>query len=260
MADGKVQGLINIPENFNSSKPTELVIFATPNNTGPVSSNGTGNLIGAQAQELRASSAYNGKNLVIAYLSPANKKWPSFLDQTGLNARSLMDQTISHLKSRLGQDQISISVEGHSGGGAFISNMIDKGASIPNYINKINFYDAIYAYNGINHAQKIKQWLDASPEHRFTNIAATPQIKGPQKQFIADLQSLGVSFEQITEAVHLTTLRAFDGRLKFTTMSEPDHVGAIKRNSFTYAHNPDQFTIAPLAQREQTYQKLSQMG
>lgn len=70
--------------NFNSSRPHELIIFATPNGANHLSE---AKLFTKQAAELRA--ARPGRNVVIAFVAPQGSKWPNYLSSNPTNVTAL---------------------------------------------------------------------------------------------------------------------------------------------------------------------------
>lgn len=249
--------MVDYPANYNPNQPTELVIYATPNGAN-VDHAFKANLIGSQTSQLRQSEAYSGKNLVVAYLSPDTRKWPTYLASVQNGAFPLLNATREHVNSKLNPQSLSLSIEGFSGGGSFAFSLLNNLKELPPDIHQINMYDAIYAYAGIMHAVKIKNWLESNSSNRLVNITGTPQIESKQTAFIEDLSKLGVKFSQSNGPGNTKVISAYNGRLKFTQIEGYSHEGTIKRNGFSYAHSQE-FSLAGKDEASQIYQNLEKI-
>ena len=224
--------------NFDSNKPHELIIFATPNGASHLSE---AKLLQKQAADLRA--ARPGRNVVIAFVAPQGSKWPNYLSSNPTNTTAIHQAIAARVYQGTHSAPESISLDAHSGGGSYIFNYISNSPEIPSTISSFNLYDCLYAYNGLAHAQKIYNWLRKNPSSHLTNITGTPQIAAKQAQLIADLTSLGLSFSTVEDNSTLTTVTALNGRLKFSSLKTFDHNGTVTRDGFLYAHTDGQTPI-----------------
>lgn len=252
---GKVEFMIDYPVSFRPGLPSELIIYATPNGAN-IDHAYNSNLIAGQTAELRQSKTYENKNLIVAYISPNNKKWPVYLHESKSSAFNFTNQIRDSVSKKIGANNLNLSIDGFSGGGAFAFNLLNRFAEIPDEINQLTFYDAIYEYNGIMHAMKIKKWLESNSNHRFINITGTPQIEAKQSNMIADLNKLGVKFIQKNGPGNTTVLSAYDGRLSFTQIEGYSHDGTVKRHGFSSSHS-NEFHISSKADASNDYLKLA---
>ncbi|MCC6643356.1 hypothetical protein IT411_01280 [Candidatus Peregrinibacteria bacterium] len=228
---GKVTASIDYGADYDTNKPYELVIFATPNGASSFSES---KLLERQSATLRANHA--DKNIVIAYVSPNNGKWPNFLSANPLNVNDINNAIRGQVEAATGASPLGISFDAHSGGGSYIFNMINNFSEIPSSVASLNLYDCLYAYNGISHGQKIRNWLINNPSATLANITGTPQIAEKQAMLVSDLTSLGIQFSTLEQNPVSSTITALNGRIKLTTLSYFDHNGTVTRNGFLHAH------------------------
>lgn len=243
---GKVKVALDYGKNFSINRPHELVIFATPNGATHLSE---AKLLENQASVLRNSVGGAGRNIVIAYVSAEGGKWPNYLFSNPTNVARINQRILTRVYE--GANHIApkaISLDAHSGGGSYIFNFIDNSPEIPSSISSLNLYDCLYAYNGMDHAQKIKKWLDRNSAATLTTVTGTPQIIAKQNALISDLQSLGVNFSKSVDNPTYSILSAYDGRIKLTTFKEFDHNGTITRDGLLYAHTNGRAHLSPKEQ------------
>ncbi len=194
-----------------------------------------------QSAELRASRP--GRNIIIAFVAPPGSKWPNYLSSNPTNVTKIHEVIVSRVRTATNSAPQSIALDAHSGGGAYIFNFINYSPEIPSSISSFNLYDCLYAYNGAPHAYKIYNWLRKNPSSNLVNITGTPQIAAKQDQLISDLKGFGVSFTTTEDNSTQTTVSAFNGRIKLTTLKTFDHSGTVTRDGFLYAHTDGQTPI-----------------
>ncbi len=159
-------------ENFDASKPTILIPFATANaNTIQSTENNRNQELGPQIRALRASMAVAGedKNIVIAYMQPKTElAWRPWTDKNGSSA---LNTILDEIKDRLHTTQdIQVNLAAHSGGGNFISEYMKLLKDPTKGPNRIQLYDANYWYS-TEYMAAIENWLAAKPDHKLQIIS-----------------------------------------------------------------------------------------
>ncbi|MGQ9648852.1 MAG: hypothetical protein ACUVXJ_01940 [Phycisphaerae bacterium] len=165
---------------FDTSKPTRVIVYALPN--GNTTDQTIGKLvtpgvdwhcgiqhIGAQTRRLR--EVIHDENLVTAYVEADGKSWPSWRAKHADSSR-IIAQIIDSIAVRFEGMQTSITLTGHSGGGSFIFGYFNGVDRISDRIDRIAFLDSNYAYSDEQkHGDKLIAWLKASPRNHLIVIA-----------------------------------------------------------------------------------------
>ncbi|MCC6548418.1 hypothetical protein IT570_14770 [Candidatus Sumerlaeota bacterium] len=177
-----VSVLINAPaaKKFDAGKPTELILYATPNgNTIDQTFGrklGPGDdwhfdiqHIGAQTRMLR--ERMTDRNLIVAYLEADGKSWPAWR-KAHEDYRVLIPKLMEDMKARLPVKPAGITLSGHSGGGSFLIGFINSHAVIPAEVDRIAFLDANYSYDtDEGHGDKLLAWLRGAPGRTLVVLA-----------------------------------------------------------------------------------------
>ncbi len=166
-----VRVLINRPAVLKSK--VRLVLYALPN--GNTIEQTFGSRMGAgkdwhfDIQHIAAQTRYlrnldRDESLVVAYLEASNHSWPAFLH----SAKS--DQTVpirvySAITHLFGDRNVHVVLDSHSGGGAFIFDLIKAWNQIPYQVDRIAFLDSEYNYESNLHSGKLARWLERKNCH-----------------------------------------------------------------------------------------------
>ncbi|RWU10411.1 hypothetical protein [Pedobacter chitinilyticus] len=161
--------LLTVDEpSINPKKPSKLVLYALPNGNTTAQTFGKKlaegddwhfNIqhIGAQTQFVRNTD--QKYNYIVIYIENSLKSWPQWRRQT-VNADQLISEMVDSIYHRYKNLKPLMTLSGHSGGGSFIFGYLNAQAkSLPNYIERIGFIDATYAYETEKHQQKLANWL-----------------------------------------------------------------------------------------------------
>lgn len=168
---------------FNPVLPTEIILYALPNgNTiektiGKKLSEGDDwhydiQHIGAQTRFLR--SIIKDKNIVIVYLETEQKSWPAWKRKRS-DYPVTLDSLLNYLTMLFHDNNPSIVLSGHSGGGSFIFGLLDRWDTIPSVIKRITFLDSNYGYTHL-YGPKLLRWLNASSENCLCVLAYNDSV------------------------------------------------------------------------------------
>ncbi len=174
--------VINAPANdkFDSSKPTELIFYSTPNGNTIEQTLGAHTKpgqdfhfdiqhIAAQVRRLREMDA--SKNYVLAVVQADNKSWPTWRQTHQDNASSIR-KLVAETSHSIPGNPVRVSLTGHSGGGSFLFGFINGGEAIPTDVDRIAFLDANYSFAVEDkHDVKLLKWLKENESHRLMVIA-----------------------------------------------------------------------------------------
>ncbi len=175
-----VRVLLNASENFDLARPTELILFATPNGNTIEQTLGSAMAVGTDwhfdiqhiaAQTRRLRQITPEKNIVLACLQTDGRSWPAWRQKYGDNAvriRAMVDGIKSHFAGA----PLHITLTCHSGGGSFLFGFLNGGETIPDDIDRIAFLDANYSYSDTDHhGDKLLAWLRKDTAHHLDIIA-----------------------------------------------------------------------------------------
>lgn len=172
-SDGRTADIAETTPN----KLTHLLIYATPNGNTAEETIGSRTLpelpfrfgiqhILAQARFLRTLNTQ--ETIVLAVVQAPKLSWPAFRganDQAGARIPELVDS----LQKLVNADTITLS--GHSGGGAFLLEYIQRQRVIPDTVERLLFLDAIYSWDNAIHRDKVDAWLNLKSQHHLISIA-----------------------------------------------------------------------------------------
>ena len=257
----EVKMCINAPFPMRKHAHTKLIFFALPNGNTIAQTIGKKlapgddwhfdiQHIGAQTRFLR--NTLTNQNLVVIFLEAAQKSWPAWRKKH-TNESQLISGIIDAERKRFEEYKPKVILSGHSGGGSFIFGFINSQKNIPDWVERIAFLDANYAYDAkLNHDQKFLTWLNDSTNHFLSVLAyndAIALLNG--KPFVSaaggtwgrshvmlDDFSKSLKIASSREG-NLTTSKALDGRLEFLLMENPEqkilHTVQVERNGFIQA-------------------------
>ena len=154
--------------NINPKNPSKIVLYALPNGNTTAQTFGKKlakgddwhfNIqhIGAQTQFVRNADLKH--NYIVIYVENSLKSWPQWRRQT-VNSDQLISEMVDSIYHRYKNLNPHITLSGHSGGGSFIFGYLNaQTTALPNYIERLGFIDATYAYETEKHQQKLIDWL-----------------------------------------------------------------------------------------------------
>ena len=159
----------DFPASFSSHQKTVLIFFALPNGNTTEQTMGKklqpGDDWHYDIQHIRAQTRFlrekiSKQNIIVAYLENDYKSWPAWKQKHvnyGELIKKILDTSI-HFVSSKSSGEISVALNGHSGGGSFIFGYLASVAQIPNYIQRISFIDSNYGYDS-TYYPKLRNWL-----------------------------------------------------------------------------------------------------
>jgi hypothetical protein len=171
--------VLNLPARLDPTRPTRLVVYATPNGNSLEETLGSERTTGmsfrydiqhAAAQTRRWRELNLRENVILACVEADGKSWPAWRAKhpdSGALIRQFVDATVARVPGRV--DRITLT--GHSGGGSFMFGYLNGGEAIPDRIDRIAFLDANYSYSDNDHAAKLLSWLGRAPDHRLLVLA-----------------------------------------------------------------------------------------
>jgi hypothetical protein len=176
--EADVRILVNAAGDFDASRPTRLIIYATPNGNTIEQTLGCGPAPGRDwhfeiqhvaAQVRRLREIRPKENIVLACIEVEGLSWPDWRRRhSDASARAL--RVVDWLNGLL-PASAKITLTGHSGGGSFVFAIIDAADAIPADIERIAFLDANYAFDSAKHGDKLLAWLRGDENRRLQVIA-----------------------------------------------------------------------------------------
>ena len=171
---------VNSPGNFDSAKPTLLILFATPNGStleqtlGCVTEGNTDWRFDIQhiaAQVRRFREVAGDSQIILGVLEAEGLSWPAW-KKSRQNGPQVIRKVVETVRQWIPSKVTSIVLAGHSGGGSFLFGYIDAGGETPSEIDRLIFLDANYSYSdAAGHGEKIIAWLKKQASHRLVVIA-----------------------------------------------------------------------------------------
>ena len=179
--DSGVTATIVAPGSLDLSKRIDLILYALPNGNSTAETMGRRMAegvpwrydiqnIAAQTRALRASGV---PQAVVVYLEADKKSWPEWRRVRGYDAANArIVKIVAHLLTSIGNPKgVVVTLTGHSGGGSFIFGFIEGQDSLPPWLERIAFLDAVYNFDSRTHGAKLSQWLHQDPEHTLVSLA-----------------------------------------------------------------------------------------
>ncbi|MCW3100713.1 MAG: hypothetical protein JWL77_6331 [Chthonomonadaceae bacterium] len=168
------------PMQFDPTRPTRLVFFATPNGNTIEQTMGSALAAGTDwhfdiqhiaAQVRRLRELDKRENLVLVCVEASGRSWPAWRQKHADNA-ALIRGLVEAAGKRVPGAPVRITLAGHSGGGSFLIGFLNGGDAIPGAVDRIVFLDANYSYSDeAHHGEKLLSWLGAVPDHRLVVVA-----------------------------------------------------------------------------------------
>lgn len=231
---------------FHDDRPTQLVIYATPNGNTIEQTLGCRAAEGldwhfdiqhAAAQVRQWREMHQSENVVLACVQADNRSWPTWR-QSHAVGNQLIHQMVSAIAGQIPSTELHIVLTGHSGGGSFITGYVNAVDEIPDTICQIAYLDANYSYSTTEeqHGRKFLEWLRASPQNHFLALAYDDReielngkkVVGPTGgTYRASHRMLDYLREQTTleegKLGEFSAYRALDGRLRVLIHSNPEN-------------------------------------
>jgi hypothetical protein len=261
-ADGSVRVILNTPGDFDPARPTQLILYTTPNGNTAEQTLGAWlepgmdwhfdiQHVAAQVRKLRQVD--RSRNIVVACLEPGTKSWPAWrkarLDN-GKQIRAIVDE----LSRGLQAPDLRITLTGHSGGGSFIFGYLNGGDAIADNVDRIAWLDANYAYDEADrHGEKLLAWLKRDPKRHLVVIAyddsritlnGKPVLKTPMGGTFGSSQRMIEFFGKSLPLAQsqrgpFKTWRGMDGQIRFLVHTNQEnkilHTVLVERNGLLEA-------------------------
>lgn len=171
---------INKPGNFDTNKPTRIIMYAlpagntVPQTVGRVKEAGQDfhygiQHVGAQTRYLREK--ITDQNIVIAYVQGPRGTLNSWVDTHKNNSPELLASLVEDVKNKVGAPNADVSLSSHSNGGKFETEYIKHFENIPDEVKRISFLDSINTVDIERNGQKIIEWLERNNDHKFNVIS-----------------------------------------------------------------------------------------
>lgn len=178
--EGDVRFRIVAPASFEAALPTRIVFYATPNGSSIEETLGRRprsagewrfDIQHVAAQIRRLRELRSKENLVLACLEPEGKSWPAWCGRHD-DAGAIIRRIVEAIRMRLPGKSSRVALAGHSGGGAFLLSYLAADRKLPEYVERVAFLDANYAYSDSQgHGDRLLAWLDGDSDRRLVVIA-----------------------------------------------------------------------------------------
>ncbi len=182
--DAGVRLYLNAAADFDSTRPTLLLFFATPNGNTLEQTLGAKPVAGqtldwhfdiqhVAAQTRKFRTVDPSRNIVLAVVQTKELSWPTFRSAHADNPRRIIS-IVQTARDALPKDnRVSFALSAHSGGGAFLFGYINAADAIPASVERIAFLDANHSYNDDpdHHGGKLFAWLNADAARHLVVIA-----------------------------------------------------------------------------------------
>jgi hypothetical protein len=199
--------------------------------------------IGAQTRFLRRLDPDD--SLVVAYIEAGNHSWPAWLH--GRDGSTTL-QIVDSIRQRFNGHALRITLDSHSGGGAFIFAYLASVRQVPADVDRIAFLDSEYNYDSALHEAKLAQWLRGAGHYLCVIAYDDASARYQGKPFVsaeggtwgrshAMLTDLGREFEiKRTNTTDPERYEGLDGRVTFLLKENPKgeifHTVQVERNGF----------------------------
>lgn len=204
--------------------------------------------IAAQTRFLR--DKLPDRNVVTVYLQTEGRSWPAFISGTPGAGETVTD-IVDRLSGMFHRGEVEVVLNGHSGGGRFVLEYIDRVDSIPDRVKRIAFLDSDYAYEDSLHRDKLVRWLRKGD--RYLNVTAyedstvvfagKPLVSAHggtwyRSRLMQRALATAFPFETRSDTAFLVH-RALDGRVQFLLKRNPKgeifHTVLVERNGFIHS-------------------------
>src|SRR5262245_2373127 len=178
--EGNIRVIVNAAGDHDPSRPSRLAIYATPNGNSIEQTLGCEKVEGLDwhfdiqhvaAQIRRLRELTKDENVVLACLEAEGLSWPAWRRATA-NSSARIRSIVEGLRQLVPGVPVRVTLTGHSGGGSFIFGFLNSADAIPDYIERIAFLDANYAYSDDEkHGDKLLAWLNGGAGRRLSVVA-----------------------------------------------------------------------------------------
>lgn len=256
-----VRVLVNLPATnaSASAKPVHLLIYALPNGNTIEQTIGKQpkpgddwrfNIqhIGAQTRWLRERET--NATLVVAYFEASGLSWPAWKRKHGVEK---FPGFVDKVRALFPSQKLTLTLNGHSGGGSFIFGFIDTHERIPAAVERIAFLDSNYGYDDSKrHSDKLVAWLQSAPRNHLCVLAyhdSNALLNG--KSFVSEAggtwgrsHAMKADFANLLAVESATkdglqTHTALAGRVQFLLKENPErkilHTVQVERNGFIHS-------------------------
>ncbi|QEG30762.1 hypothetical protein GobsT_55740 [Gemmata obscuriglobus] len=238
-----VRAIANAPANFDPKKPTQLVIYATPNGNSVEQTFGcaTGpgldwhfdiQHVAAQVRKLR--EVRPGENIVLVCVEADGLSWPAW-KRRYKDGPDRVRKVVDVLRQWVPGVSARVSLAGHSGGGSFLFGLLDNADRIPDWVERMVFLDANYSYSDADkHGEKLLSWLNGDTSRRLVVIAYDDRnieldgkkVIGPDGGTFRATERMRTRFAKDvtfaeTKAGDVTTCTALGGQLALLVHANP---------------------------------------
>jgi hypothetical protein len=166
------------------------------------------------AAQTRALRSMGMPQAIVVYLEANTKSWPEWRRVRGYEAANArIGQMVERLRASFPGDSVVVTLSGHSGGGSFMFGFIEGQPSIPDWLERIAFLDAVYNFEP-KHTMKFADWLHRDTRHTLVSLAYDDrEIVLDGKKVVADdggtfratrrmIDNLGKSFALVQDTVN----------------------------------------------------------
>lgn len=175
--DDGVRVHTNLPTDYDPKRPTQIVVYATPNGNTIEQTLGCAKAPGLDwhcdiqhvAAQVRQFREWRPDvNVVLAVVEADGLSWPGWR-RNHADAASRIARIVGTIRERTPG---LVTLTGHSGGGSFITGLIESADVIPNWVERIAYLDANYSYSdGSKHGDKLLAWLHGGDRRRLHILA-----------------------------------------------------------------------------------------
>lgn len=175
----------NTPTDFDTSKPTLLIIYLLPNGSTIEMTMGAKlepgmpwqydiQHIAAQTRKLRQID--HDRNIVVAYVEAQAKAykltWPTWRKEKGDAGGKLIRGIVERIVKSVPAKDVKVDLIAHSGGGSFIFGYLNAEKAIGDNIERISWIDANYGYDEADgHGAKLLAWLKGDANRHLVVFA-----------------------------------------------------------------------------------------
>jgi hypothetical protein len=218
----EVRYRIDLPADFDSGRPTEVLFFATPNGNTIEQSLGCQPREGLDwhydiqhiaAQWRTYSRSIKDRNVVLATVQAVSTSWPAWrrdTDQPNGRIRELVGEVLRFVPG----DNETLVLSAHSGGGSFLHGYIEAGP-IPDPVRRIIFLDANYSFSADTHLEPLKAWIGRGGQ--FVSYAYDDRnIELDGKKVVGPTGGTWRATQRIVDAFNLGSPAESDQRLAWS--------------------------------------------
>lgn len=251
---------INKPGNFDSSKPTRVIVYALPaGNTipqtvGKAKTPGDDwhfdiQHIGAQTRRLRQINS--NENIIVAYVQGPQKSMSDWL-KNNQNGKDVLDPMLADIKMRIGAPNAAINLSSHSNGGSMIRAIVENQREIPDSINRLSFLDSINTFSAEKYGTKVLNWLQNNNDHHLSIVSYDDRnallngkpFPGRGSSYARTMEMIqffkdnGVDLNEENRNGH-KKYTGLNGQINIAILKNPHnailHTETVRRNGFIYA-------------------------